>query len=147
LKARLNDPANRSAGGRLLAGILSGSNRKSPMRIKAEEFNLRAEAYYREELRRKHMAEAFYFLVEDLRRLELIHVDDLVKHALDACLRGRGAADFVAEARQRAVNDVASEDEIRQIINLTLLTIYQDQKVSERILNEGSRSAAAAPIH
>ncbi|HKC87257.1 MAG TPA: hypothetical protein VKG02_14835, partial [Blastocatellia bacterium] len=148
LKARLNDPANRSAGGKLLRGILSGSTRQSPMRMKAEEFNLRAEAYYREELRRKHLAEAFHFLIEDLRGLELIesHFDELIKHSLDACLRNQGAADFAVELQQRAINDLASEDEIRQIINLTLLTIYHDQKVSERMLNEGSRSAAAAPI-
>jgi hypothetical protein len=149
LKARLNDPANCAAGGRLLAGILSGSNRKSPMRMKAEEFNLRAEAYYREELRRKHLAEAFDFLIEDLRRLEAIgvYVDDQIKYALDACLRGQGAADFVLETRERVINDLASEDEIRQIINLTLLTIYHDQKVSERMLNERSRSVAATPVH
>src|SRR5215510_11200421 len=144
LKARLNDPANHSAGGKLLRGILSGSTRQSPMRMKAEEFNLRAEAYYREELRRKHLAEAFHFLIEDLRGLELIesHFDELIKHSLDACLRNQGAADFAVELQQRAINDLASEDEIRQIINLTLLTIYHDQKVSERMLNEGSRSAA-----
>jgi hypothetical protein len=164
LKARLNDPANHSAAGRLLAGILSGSNRKSPMRIKAEEFNLRAESYYREELRRKHMAEAFHFLTDDLRGLELIesHFDDPVRFALDACLRGRVATDFVVGLQQRIINDLASESEIRQIINLTLLTIYHDQKVSdqkvsdqkisdqevsERMQNEESRSAAAAPIH
>src|SRR5215475_317127 len=148
LKARLNDPANCSAGGKLLNGILSGSTRQSPMRMKAEEFNLRAEAYYREELRRKHLAEAFHFLIEDLRGLELIesHFDELIKHSLDACLRNQGAADFAVELQQRAINDLASEDEIRQIINLTLLTIYHDQQVSERVLNEGSRSAAAAPI-
>jgi hypothetical protein len=149
LKARLNDPANRAAGGRLLAGILSGSNRKSPMRMKAEEFNLRAEAYYREELRRKHLAEAFDFLIEDLRRLEAIgvYVDDQIKYALDACLRGQDAADFVLKTQARVINDMASEDEIRQIINLALLTIYHDQKVSERMLNEGSRSVAATPVH
>lgn len=149
LKARLNDPVNRSAGGKLLLGILSDSNRSSPMGMKAEEFNLRAERYYREELRRKHMAEAFHFLIEDLRGLELIeaHFDERIKHSLDAWERNQGAADFVVELQHRAINDLASEDEIRQIINLTLLTIYHDQKVSERMLNEGSRSAAAAPIH
>jgi hypothetical protein len=149
LKARLNDPVNRSAGGKLLLGILSDSNRRSPMGMKAEEFNLRAEAYYREELRRNHLAEAFHFLIEDLRGLELIeaHFDERIKHSLAAWERNQGAADFVVELQHRAINDLASEDEIRQIINLTLLTIYHDQKVSERMLNEGSRSAAAAPIH
>jgi len=149
LKARLNDPENRSAGGKLLQGILSGSNRSSPMKMKAEEFNLRAEAYYREELRRNHLAEAFHFLIEDLRGLEVIeaHFDEQIRHSLDACLLNQGAADFVVERRHRVINDLSSEDEIRQIINLTLLTIYHDQKVSERVLNEGNRSAAAAPVH
>ena len=149
LKARLNDPANHSAGGKLMRGILSDSNRKSPMELKAEEFNLRAERYYREELRRKHLAEAFHFLIEDLRRLELIeaHFDEGIRHGLDSCLRNQGAADFAVEQQNRIISDIASEDEIRQVINLTLLTIYNDQKVSERMLNEGSRSAAAAPIH
>jgi flagellar motor switch protein FliM len=133
----------------LLRGILSGSNRKSPMLMGAEEFNLRAEAYYREDLRRKHLAEAFHFLIEELRGLELIeaHFDEQIRHSLDACLRGQPAADFIAETQRRVIDDLASEEEIRHIINLTLLTIYHDQKVSERMLNEGSRSAAAAPIH
>jgi len=152
LKARLDDPGARSTGGKLLLGILSGSNRKSPMRMTAEEFNLRTERYYREELRRKHLAEALSFLIEDLRGLELIetHFDEQIKHSLDACLpclHRHGAADFVVEMQHRAINDLASEDEIRQLINLTLLTIHHDQKVSERMLNEESRSAAAAPIH
>ncbi len=56
LKARLDDPANRSAGGKLLRGILSGANRESPMQMRAEEFNLQAERYYREELRRISLA-------------------------------------------------------------------------------------------
>ncbi len=149
LKARLDDPSACSAGGKLLRGILSGSNRKSPMLMRAEEFNLRAESYYREDLRRKHLAEAFHFLIEELRGLELIeaHFDEQIRHSLDACLRGQPAADFVVETQRQVIDDLASEEEIRHIINLTLLTIYHDQKVSERMLNEGSRSAAAAPIH
>jgi hypothetical protein len=140
LKARLDDPAGNSAAGKLMQGILSGANRRSPsspMQLKAEDFNLLAESYYRNQLRRRHLDEAFQLLIEDMRALELIEAnfDDEIKEALHHCLRGGGATAFAEEMNSQIVNERASEAEIQMLINLVLLSIRHDMKASERILN------------
>jgi len=134
LKARLDDPANRSAAGKLTRGILEDTGLRSPMRMKAEEFNLQAERYYRDALRRRHTAEAFEFLIDDLRALEKrsAQADGAVRKALRDCLKGRGAAEMAERLRSRVVADEATEDELRSLINLTLLSVHLDLKASEK---------------
>jgi hypothetical protein len=134
LKARLDDPANTAAAGRLARGILGGAGLRSPMQMKAEEFNLQAERYYRDALRRRHIAEAFEFLTGDLRMVEKCAAqgDDEAGNALRDCLKGRGAAKTAERLRARVVTDDATEDELRTLINLTLLSIHHDMKDSER---------------
>jgi hypothetical protein len=133
LKARLDDPANTTAAGRLTRGILEGAGLRSPMKMKAEEFNLQAERYYRDALRRRHIAEAFEFLAGDLRAMErrAERGDCDVRSDLRDCLKGRGAAETAERLRSLVVTDEATEDELRELINLTLLSVSQDLKDSE----------------
>jgi hypothetical protein len=134
LKSRLDDPANLSAAGKLTRGILEDTGLRSPMRMKAEEFNHQAERYYRDALRRRHTAEAFEFLIDDLRALEKrsARVDGAVRKALRDCLKGRDAAEMAERLRSRVVADEATEDELRSLINLTLLSVHLDLKASEK---------------
>jgi hypothetical protein len=138
LKARLDDPANAAAAGRLTRGILKSAGEsaglRSPMKMKAEEFNLQAETYYRGALRRRHIAEAFGFLVDDLSAVEkrAAHGDPAAGDALRDCLNGRGAAKTAERLRARVATDDATEDELRTLINLTLLSIHHDMKDAER---------------
>jgi hypothetical protein len=134
LKARLDDPANRSAAGKLARGILEDSGLRSPMRMKAEEFNLQAERYYRGALRRRHIAEAFEFLVGDLRAIEQLAAQGAgdLRDALRDCLGSRGATNLTERLRSRVINDEAAEDELRALINLTLLSIHHDMNESEK---------------
>ena len=67
LRARLADPDRQAAVSRLTRGILGGSGCRRPTDLSAEEFNQAAEVYYREGLRRRHIAEALWFLEEDCR--------------------------------------------------------------------------------
>ncbi|MGH9843126.1 MAG: hypothetical protein ACREEM_30680 [Blastocatellia bacterium] len=156
LQARLHDSAGQSAAGKLTRGILAGSGRRSParpMEMKAEEFNRRAETYYRGPLRERHLAEAFRFLIEDLRALELIETsfDDDLRQTLHQLLGGRSATEIAEEAQRAIVSGQADEAEIGMLINLTLLSIGADLKASERIPDEerraGSAAASAASIH
>lgn len=114
------------------------------MQMKAEEFNLQAERYYRDALRRRHTAEAFEFLIDDLRKLEkrAAHADGAVRRALRDCLKGRGAAEMAERLRPRVVVDEANEDELRALINLTLLSVHHDLKDSEKWISsqEGEMS-------
>jgi len=145
LKARLDDPANRSAAGKLARGILEDTGLRSPMQMKAEEFNLQAERYYRDALRRRHIAEAFEFLIDDLRAMEkhAAQVDGAVRNALRDCLNGRGAAEMAERLRSRVVTDDATEDELRALINLMLLSVHHDLKDSEKWI--ASRTGGTLP--
>src|SRR5262245_62861040 len=117
LKARLDDPANHSAAGKLARGILENVDLRSPMQMKAEEFNLQAERYYRDTLRRRHIAEAFEFLIDDLRVVEKRAAQDAgdARNALRDCLNGRSAAKTAERLRPRIVADDATEDELREL--------------------------------
>jgi hypothetical protein len=134
LKARLDDPANATAAGKLMRGILENTGLRSPMRLKAEEFNLQAERYYRDTLRRKHTAEAFGFLIDDLRALEksAAQADGAVRKALRDCLKGRRATEVAERLGARVMTEEATEDELRALINLTLLSVHLDMKDSEK---------------
>jgi hypothetical protein len=134
LKARLDDPANATAAGKLTRGILENTGLRSPMQMKAEEFNLQAERYYRDALRRRHTAEAFEFLIDDLRALEkrAAQADVAVRKALRDCLKGRRATEVAERLRPRVVADEATEDELRALINLTLLSVRFDLEDSEK---------------
>ena len=138
LKARLDDPANLSAAGKLIRGILADTKLKSPMQVRAEEFNLQAERYYRDSLRRRHILEAFEFLIKDLRALEkrAAQGDSSIRQALRECLRGSGATELAERLQSSVVADEAAEDELRALINLTLLSVHHDLKASERMLED-----------
>src|SRR5262249_32978034 len=110
--------------------------------ISAGEFNRLSENHYRNQLRQRHLDEAFSLLIEDLRALELIeaHFDTDIRQALNYLLRGNSAAEFVAEMQEMITTDRANDAEIQMLINLMLLSIRHDLKVSERILNESDHT-------
>jgi hypothetical protein len=149
LKARLDDAANAGAAGKLARGILESAGEsaglRSPMRMKAEEFNLQAERYYRDTLRRRHIAEAFEFLIDDLRVVEKRAAQDAgdARNALRDCLNGRGAAKTAERLRPRIVADDATEDELRELINLTLLSIHQDMEESRKWITAQTGDASS----
>ena len=58
LRARLTDPSGASAAGKLTKGALARVGAKKPLKVPAREFNASAEAFYRDELRRKHLFES-----------------------------------------------------------------------------------------
>ncbi|MBO0720520.1 MAG: hypothetical protein J2P41_06850, partial [Blastocatellia bacterium] len=131
---------------------LTCANRRSPMQLNAEDFNLQAENYYRNQLRRRHMNEAFDLLLEDLRALELIDTsfDEEMREALHHCLGGKSAVEFAKGMKNDIAGERANEAGIQALINLVLLSLRHDLKTSERILNapsqENSIGATASSI-
>ena len=67
---RLEEPELHGAAGRLTAGILDRLGARDPLRVPAREFNLAAEGYYRDDLRRTQLRDALGELAADLARLE-----------------------------------------------------------------------------
>lgn len=128
LRERLRDPGNRSASGRLIGGILREAGAGNPMKMKAEEFNLTAERYYRGTLRFGYLAEALGFLVESLEKIE--HDDSAagfeIRRSLDQYLGGRDASRTAATLGRSMMAEEASEQELLMLINLTLLSIDRE---------------------
>ena len=67
---RLEEPELHGAAGRLTAGILDKLGARDPLRVPAREFNLAAEGYYRDDLRRTQLRDALGELAADLAQLE-----------------------------------------------------------------------------
>ncbi|HKL00851.1 MAG TPA: hypothetical protein VJ943_11400 [Desulfotignum sp.] len=71
LQGRVNSPDTRSAGGRLVTGILQTQKKKNPMHYAGDTFNRHAETYYRDTLCSRHMAEGFKTLINEFTRMDL----------------------------------------------------------------------------
>jgi hypothetical protein len=134
LMVRLEHPDRHGTAGRLTRAILDTVGARSPLKVAAREFNLGAERYYREGLRRSHMLEGLRFLEEDCLKAQdpdgdgrpLLHV---------VC--GRESADrYLRRVREAILSERATPDELRTVINLMLVTIHNDTLASARSAGE-----------
>jgi hypothetical protein len=71
LQGRVNSPDTRSAGGRLVTGILQTQKKKNPMHYAGDTFNRHAETYYRDTLCSRHITEGFKTLINEFTRMDL----------------------------------------------------------------------------
>ncbi len=133
LKARIMEPARQSAGGRLTRGILDVAGSRSAMSLSARDFNLAAEKYYRERLRRRHIEEALAVLEEDLVKIDshALCKECLFQEGLRAILRSGRAASFLGSLKKDLADERATEEQLRKLIHLTILTIVSDMKQNE----------------
>lgn len=146
LMARLENPEESSASGKLTRGILDATGASSPISLAANDFNLAAENYYRTTLKRRHLAEAVAFLDEDLRLMESEPAaagEDCTPY-ISYCTGGRPSREFLAAARQDVLNETASLDTLMRLINLVLITVhYESRTASMRI---GNNDAFRSPV-
>lgn len=128
LKQRLAAPEEASAAARLMRGILSEAGARSPFDLRAREFNLAAERYYRETLRRKQIEEALDFLEQDLAGLRAAARLPEAAEALHDLFPGMDAASFVPQARKGVLEGRAPAEELRRLIGLLLVLEHCDAK-------------------
>src|SRR5262249_41227044 len=81
----------------------------SPLRLSADEFNAAAEAYYRDTLRRRHLAEGLDLLRGDVRRLD-----------------EPGASAFLDAVAPDVLAGTAGGHALARLIHLPLRTILAD---------------------
>lgn len=123
LKRRLDRPELYSAEGKLKKGILEQCSAKDPLDVEAEEFNIAAETYYRNSLKRSYLAEALEFAGEEISHLE--------KRAANGCHECREAlkdtfgdklpSEFVKSTADDLVNETLNLDQAIKWIDLVLL--------------------------
>ena len=150
LRRRLTEPDLYSAAGKLTRGILDEANAKSPMKVKADDFNHAAEKYYRGSLRRQHMEEGLGFLRQDFKALDLCAArgDAATRNSLETLGLRWGAEAHLDAVGADLLADRLEGEGLRRLINLTLLSIAQDD---ERAMLEPKRGEDdadhAAPVY
>jgi hypothetical protein len=133
LMCRFEAPNTYGAAGKLQRGILK-KGIYSPLDMKAEEFNSQAEQYYRNDLRKEHLREAWQFLAQDLQRLETGRVADgeVYREALQMIMHGQDIAAFIAPLGQDIVEEKAPASDIIKLLHLMILTIHADRSLTNR---------------
>jgi hypothetical protein len=114
---------------RLAGGILSGT--ADPMRVEAREFNRAAEKFYREQLRRQNLGEAFSHLRQDaeaLQRSERSEIRACLRHGVRVQEVGR----FLDDVEQRTLSDQLSLQEVTTLLNLVLVLALEERRRSAR---------------
>jgi hypothetical protein len=130
LELRVAYPAEYSASNRLTSGILKKAGAKTPLGISADEFNLCAEEYYRENLREKHMNEAFTLLMDDINSLDRswASIDPKIKEALNTIMIPGNSPEFIRSMKSQIIKGDLPLLYIITMIQLILILLYKDMK-------------------
>jgi hypothetical protein len=132
-KLRINDAEGASAMSRLTKGILDEANIDSPFRIDSDEFNLSAERYYRNSLRKRHVREALALFEEDLRAMDRgFYRNDALSKALRFAVREEGATQFMQRIRGEVIDEKVSPDGVVQLIYLIIIVEYFERLIQRR---------------
>jgi len=117
---------------RITKGILGESRHIKPLQHTAREFNLQAENYYRNQLRREQLREAFQDLREDVASLPSAEkgVHRLIRHGV----RLQDPVRFLRTIQERVPDDDLSPQEITSLLNLLLVLIARDEQRSRELL-------------
>lgn len=129
LTMRLEDSENHSATGRLTGAIIGMAGVKSPLQMKADDFNKAAESFYRNELKMRHVKEGFRFLEEDLHMVAVAFGKDIpaIQNALRSTLKDQEVSRFVSIARRKVIEDEISMGDLIKLINLILISVHCDR--------------------
>ena len=139
LGERLASPQT-SASGRLTSGICAEAGARNPLALTGTEFNLAAERYYRDTLRRRHTEEALAHLEEELQRLDSgrTPVDMATREALRQVLGGKSALEFFVSLRPQLLADQIPEQELGTLIRLLLVLVHLNDQSLEDTGEESS---------
>jgi len=137
LETRLDDPKLNSTSSRLTRGILDTAGARSPLDLSADTFNQAAEKYYREDLRNRHIREAFGLLREDMEGLEDVSDDSKrdIQRMLNGILKERTAGEFLADAEQEVIRETASPATLAKMIQLVLVQIHDQTQCNRKHLD------------
>lgn len=132
-RLRINDAERGSAISRLTKGILSEANIGSPFRLNSDEFNLSAERYYRDSLRKRHVREALALFQEDLRTTDRsFYGDDALSKALEFTVREGDATRFLERIRGEVIDGKISPDDVVRLIYLVIIVEYFERLIQRR---------------
>lgn len=129
VEQRLEDPRE-TAAGRLGRGILAKLSVDSPMKALSHEFNAAGEAYMREDLRARHLREAFALLREDCAYADT--ADPRWRSGIRGVVGDQALESFIFEREKDVINGRADEKTVAALIHLVLLAIAHDTERAAR---------------
>ena len=150
LEDRICNPDEFSAFGKLSKNILAEAGVKSPYQLSGTEFNLAAERYYRNALRKEQFSEGLEYLKagfdKQLNREELMTSEE--KKFLQSIMQDSPINQFIQKSREDLLNETASLDVILKMICLLLIDVSIETKRSRNLLNNSSKEENdAAPVY
>jgi hypothetical protein len=137
LERRLADPPGHTALDRLTRGILERAGASSPLKIPGEDFNRAAEKFYRENLRKEHMAEALTVLEEEFKKLDshILCEDCFYRDAHRSILGGQSAVEYLMRTQKDLLEESLPVEVLGKLIPLTLLAVHSNMRQYEMTLN------------
>ncbi|MBN2055964.1 hypothetical protein JW905_13635 [bacterium] len=128
LEARIGDPVN-SVASILIADITGKAGSGTPLKLDGKTFNAAAEAYFRDDLRFRHIQEGLQVLAEDLRHIQPKNdeQDPCRREAIHYIL-GNGDMASMLEDTQAHDLEALPQDRLLRLINLVLLVITLETK-------------------
>lgn len=130
LMARLHAPDLFSANGRLVNDILGDTRKTSPMQLRGDTFNRKAENYYIDQLKKKHMDQGVTILQEALTRLDLWadSRDPDCREAISNILGETDLLRFIKSIKAPFLERRLSQEQLKQLIYLIILYVDRETR-------------------
>lgn len=130
LVSRIDIPSKYSSLGKMTHAVLSEKKVKSPFDLKSEAFNSIAEKYYRNDLRKKHLKEAYDQVKEDFNKLDLwaSFRDIDSKNAVETITKGEDLSLYLEKRKSELFNENLDENELAKLIQLMIILLNKDVK-------------------
>jgi hypothetical protein len=125
LERRICEPERMSVSCRLVKDILDEANVSSPFKLSGRDFNLAAEKFYRETLRKRHITEAIIIIKRYSAALdaEAQKENSFYREPLKSILKETKASDFLDSIEKDLLEEKITESVIGKLIQLTLLVV------------------------
>jgi hypothetical protein len=134
LGRRIDDYETCSAAGRITKNICRKARVQSPMDLRGHEFNLAAEKYYRNTLKKRHMQEAFAFIAEGIAELDSWTTwrKGVYNHSLMMLLDGKSATIFMERIQAEALAENLRCADLVKAIGLLLLLVDSNKNKGKK---------------
>jgi hypothetical protein len=133
LEQRIEAPHQYAVDRRLTRRILETKGTDDPMKVRGPEFNQDAERYYRRQLRRQHIQEAFVHFRRAVMTLDAWQTwrSGQYNQALLGLLGGKSAVEFIDTVERDALNDTLTVPVCEKLIGLLLLVFHQSKQAAD----------------
>ena len=121
LERRVENPKGYAASEVLTRDVLAATGTKDALSLDADEFNLAAERYYRQDLSRQHLAEGLDDLDDAIACLETTaEVSPRVREVLQLALEQRSARDYLTSVRDDLLRGSLPSKQLQRVAWLML---------------------------